>query len=206
MSSLIGADSALGGVAQFDMLAEVFNQSAGVGLDLPSADAPWDPTKLVGEASKIIGNIALAEIINAVVNARARPRHPGHDRSPSTDDTVIVEFTFCPTCTTCPRSGSAPSPGKTRCCLHVTTVVSLDESIEASFETEMRVENFFLDFPPVIDPPPVSRRRRVGRRAPSAPTARPSIVPKIRSRGSSPGLLSMLMALVDKLRDSATST
>ena len=43
VSSLIGADSALGGVAQFDMLAEVFNQSAGVGLDLPSADAALGP-------------------------------------------------------------------------------------------------------------------------------------------------------------------
>ena len=194
VSSLIGADSALGGVAQFDMLAEVFNQSAGVGLDLPSADAPWDPTKLVGEASKIIGNISLADIINAVVNGVPGLDVPGTSVT-VTDDSVIVEFTFCPSVHDLPAVGFRTVPGTTRCCLHVTTVISFDESIEASFETEMRVENFFLDFPPIIDPPPVSIdvesvTATIGSDGSTA------ILPKIRSWEFT-GLLSLLMALVD---------
>ncbi len=196
VSSLIGGGSAVGGVAQFDLLAEVYNQSAGVGLDLPSADAPWDPDKLLGDASKIVGNIALSQVIEVVENAL-----PGLDIPGTTvtvdGNAVTVEFTFCPTLHDLPAVGFRTVPGKTRCCLHVTTVASLDDSIEASFETEMRVENFFLDFPPVIDPAlvVVDVESVVATISSDGAT---SIVPTVRSWDFS-GLLSMLMALVDKL-------
>ena len=194
VSSLIGAGSALGGVAQFDMLAEVFNQSAGVGLDLPSADSPWDPAKLVGDASKIIGNISLADIINAVPDGVPGLDVPGTSVT-VTDDSVIIEFTFCPSVHDLPAVGFRTVEGTTRCCLHVTTVISFDESIEASFETEMRVENFFLDFPPLIDPPPVSIDvESVTAVISSEGTT--AILPKIRGWEFT-GLLSLLMALVD---------
>ena len=110
---------------------------------------------------------------------------------------VTVEFTFCPTLHDLPAVGFRTVPGKTRCCLHVTTVASLDDSIEASFETEMRVENFFLDFPPLIDPAlvVVDVESVVATISSDGAT---SIVPTVRSWDFS-GLLSMLMALVDKL-------
>jgi hypothetical protein len=195
-SSLIGGGSAVGGVAQFDLLAEVYNQSAGVGLDLPSADAPWDPKKLVGEASKIVGNIALSQVIEVVENALPGLDIPGTTVSVD-GNTVTVSFTFCPTLHDLPEVGFRTVPGKTRCCLHVTTVASLDESIEASFETEMRVENFFLDFPPLIDPAivVVDFESVVGTISSDGAA---SIVPTVRSWDFS-GAISMLMALVDKL-------
>jgi hypothetical protein len=198
VSSLIGGGSAVGGVAQFDLLAEVYNQSAGVGLDLPAADAPWDPKKLLGDASKIIGNIALSELIDVVEDAVPGLDIPGTTVTVDDDNnTVTVSFTFCPTLHDLPAVGFRTVPGKTRCCLHVTTVASLDDSIEASFETEMRVENFFLDFPPIIEPAivVVDVESVVATISSDGAT---SIVPTVRSWDFS-GLLSMLMALVDKL-------
>lgn len=194
-SSLIGSGGAVGGVAQFDILAEVFNQSAGVGLDLESPTSPWEPETLLGQASKIVGNILLEQVIVAVENGVPGLDVPGTTTTVD-GDTVTVAFTFCPTLHDLDAVGFRTVPGQTRCCVHVTTTASLTDSIEASFETEMRVENFLLEFPPAV--PPVVRvdfESVVGTISSDGSTA---IVPTVREWDFS-GAISMLMALVDKL-------
>src|SRR5262245_63330300 len=109
------------------MLAKVFNQTVGASLDLDSpTDNSWKPEDLLGDASRIIGNILLRAVIETI-----------EDSLPGTDitvdgNTVTVEYTFCPTLHDLDEVGFRTDPGKTRCCLHVTTVASLHDSIEAS--------------------------------------------------------------------------
>jgi len=192
VSSLIGAGSALGGVAQLDLVAEVFNQAVGAGLDLETPDQPWDPEQLLGAASKIIGNIALDRVLKIVDNAV-----PGDTTVTVDGPRVVTEFTFCPELDDLPDVGFRTVPGETRCCLHVTTTTALSDGVEASIETEMRVENFFLDFPPRVAPPPVVVDFESVVATISSDGAT-SVVPTIRSWDFS-GTISMLMALVDKL-------
>jgi hypothetical protein len=192
VSSLIGGGSAVGGVAQFELQADVFNQSAGAGLDLDVADPTW-PDELLGDASRIIGNILLSEVIDLVEEAIPGLTVPGTTIS---EDGLTVEFTYCPTLHDLPEVGFRTTD-QTRCCVHITTTASIDDGIEAGFETEMRVENFFLDFPPIIQPPVVVAdfASIVGTISSDGST---SIVPTVRSWDFS-GTISMLMALVDKL-------
>ncbi|HKE77248.1 MAG TPA: hypothetical protein VKB57_26745 [Acidimicrobiales bacterium] len=191
VTSLIGGDSPVGGVAQYEMVAEVFNQTVGASLDIDSPTDTWTVDQLLGDASKIIGNILLEAVIETI-----------EDSLPGTEitvdgNTVTVEYTFCPTLHDLDAVGFRTDPGKTTCCLHVTTVASLDDSIEASFETELRLENFFLDFPPEVHPAVVTAdfASLVGTISSDGSS---DIVPSIRSWDFS-GLLSLLMALVDKL-------
>jgi hypothetical protein len=200
VSSLIGGGSAVGGVAQFDLLADVYNQSAGAGLDLDAPGDPWDPAALLGDASKIVGNILLSAVIDLVDDGL--PDVPGLDIPGTTvsDDGLTVQFTYCPTLKDLPAVGFRTTD-QTRCCVHVTTTASIDDGIEAGFETEMRVENFFLDFPPPLPPLPPTPvvvadvESIVGTISSDGST---SIVPTVRSWDFS-GAISMLMALVDKL-------
>ena len=194
-SSLIGSGGAVGGIAQLEILAEVFNQSAGVGLDLQSPASPWDPTKLLGDASRIIGNILLSEVIKAVEGGLPGLDIPGTTTSVD-DDTITVRFTFCPTLKDLDPVGFRTIEGQTRCCVHLTTTASLSDSIEASFETEMRVENFQLEFPPLVPPVVIVHFDSVVGTISSDGST--SIVPTVREWDFS-GAISMLMALVDKL-------
>jgi len=194
-SSLIGSGGAVGGVAQLEILAEVFNQSAGVGLDLASPTTPWDPAKLLGEASKIIGNILLSEVIEAVAGGESGLDTPATTTTVD-GDTITVRFSFCPTLKDLDAVGFRTVPGQTRCCVHLTTTASVSDSIEASFETEMRVDNFQLEFPPLVPPVVIVHFDSVvGTISSDGSTA---IVPTVREWDFS-GAISMLMALVDKL-------
>jgi hypothetical protein len=193
VSSLIGAGSPLGGVAQLDLVAEVFNQTAGAGLDLETPDQPWDPEQLLGAASKIIGNIALDRVLKIVDNTV-----PGETTVSVDGPRVVTEFTFCPELDDLPEVGFRTVPGQTRCCLHVTATASLSDGAEASVETEMRVENFFLDFPPGLTAVPAVVVDVESVVATVSSDGATSVVPTIRSWDFS-GAISLLMALVDKL-------
>ena len=190
-SSLIGANSAAGGVAQLEILAEEFNQSAGVGPDLTTPpDKDLDLDRLLGDASKIIGNILLKAVIDFIEGEL-----PGTTVTVA-NNTITVEFSYCPTLKDLPAVGfRTAEDGKTRCCVHLTTVASLDDSIDASFTTELEVQNFFLDFPPEapVRFVTVDFESVVGKINSDGST---SIVPTIREWDFS-GTLSMLEALVD---------
>lgn len=195
-SSLIGDNTAVGGVAQLEVIAEEFNQSAGVGPDLNSPTEPFEAQKILGDASKIIGNILLSAVVDFVEGELPGLSIPG--TTVKVDGaTITVDFTFCPTLHDLPAVGFRTVKGKTRCCVHITTIASIDGSTEASFTTEMRVENFFLDFPPAAPTPFVTAdfESVVGTINSDGST---SIVPKIREWDFS-GTLSMLVALVDHL-------
>src|SRR5262249_37774050 len=113
-SSLIGANSAVGGVAQLDILAEGFNQSAGVGQDLDLPTTPPDFKKLLGDASKIVGNILLSAVIDAVEGGLPGLDIPGTTVTVDPEDkTITVAFTFCPTLHDLSAVGFRTVPGKT---------------------------------------------------------------------------------------------
>lgn len=174
----------------------MFNQSAGVGPDLDSATSPWDPEEALGEASRILGNIALSRLVAAVEGGL-----PGLDIPASTvsidGEAITAAFTFCPTLHDLPAVGFRTVPGRTRCCFHLATTASVSDTVDASFTTEMRVQDFLLDFPPAVATPlvTVDFASVVGTIGSDGAA---SIVPDVREWDFS-GAISMLMALVDHL-------
>ncbi len=187
-------DDVVGAVASLQLLGEVFNQSFGIGPNVASL-AEWSPAAAFGPNSKIIGNISLVDLMEAVADVVAAEALPGLTVTVDDDGTVTVQYTFSQ------PLGSLPAVGfearsATKCVVVITATTSLTDVVDASLTTEARVEEFKLNFPPDVPPLVVVDFESVTANV-SSDTAS-SIVPKVRSWDFS-GMISMLMSLVGGL-------
>jgi hypothetical protein len=144
----VGGGQPVSAVFAVEFVAEVFNQTAGVGPDLPSASSPWDPSTALGPASKVLGSISLADLIDLVPFADLVPGFgmPGTEVSVE-GDTVTVVFSFRPKLATNTALGFIARPSTTADVV-VTTSASLSGATPATASTEMTVREFDLVFPP----------------------------------------------------------
>lgn len=149
----VGGGQPVGAVFAVEFVAEVFNQTAGIGPDLPTASTPWDPSTALGAASKVLGSIPLAELIDQLPFEDLVPGVgiPGTEVSVE-GDTVTVVFSFRPTLRTSTALGFIARPS-TSAQVIVTTTASLTGARPATATTEMTVRNFDMVFPPggVVD-------------------------------------------------------
>ncbi len=144
----IGAGLPVEGVATLELTAEVFNQTSGVGMDLPTAGAQWDPATALGSGAKIFGSITLADIIDLVAFDVNEIGFGIPGTTVTVDGTrIVVEFTYKPTLKSAEALGFIATP-QTRCCVIITTTASIDGSTDPTVRTEMTVSDFFFVVPP----------------------------------------------------------
>ncbi len=188
-TSRLGGDSIVDGVAALEMVTEVFNQLTGGGPQRDSIDSPFDVGDILGDEAKIIGNILLNEVIELI-----EAELPGTEITID-GPSITTEYTFCPTLHDLPRVGFRTTDD-TKCCVHISATASLDDGFDASFTTELRVQDFLLEFPPIPAPlVVVDFASVVGTIHSDGP---PTIVPTIREWDFS-GTISLLLSLVDAL-------
>lgn len=152
--SKIGGDTPARGVVAVELTAEVLNQTAGAGLDMPMPTAPWNPASALGDNATLIGNITLEDVLQVVDFATAVPGIdiPGVDVTVD-ENTITTTFSYSPAM----RSNSTigfVADADTTCRVTLTGIVSIDGSTEPEFITEVSVEDFTLSFPtstPVVD-------------------------------------------------------
>ncbi len=95
------AEKALGGagraVAAVDLVAKVFNQTVGAGLDLGSPNDVWSPEEALGGDSRILGMIPLRDILPSIDLADAIPGVDIPGLEVSVDENGLkATFTFTP--------------------------------------------------------------------------------------------------------------
>lgn len=144
----IGGDQPVSAVFVVELVAEVFNQNAGIGPDLPNASSPWNPSEALGPGSKVLGSFLLSALLEEIPLDTCVP---GIDIPGTTvtveGDTVTVVFAFTPKLRTSQVLGFIAKP-TTKALLEVTTIASLTGSAPASSTTEMTVRDFTMVFPP----------------------------------------------------------
>jgi hypothetical protein len=191
-------DGVVASVASVELIAEVFNQTAGIGPDIDLPTSPWDPEVALGELSRIIGNIPLLDLIDPI--ALIEDAIPGIDIPGTTvtvdGDTVTIEFCWKPALKSLPPVGFVADKN-TRCTIKVTTTASLSDQIDPMVTTVMEVSDFDLEFPPGLPTPlVVVSFDRVTATVDSTGAA--SVEPII-ERWDFGGTISALRALVDAL-------
>ncbi len=145
------AAKALGGagraVAAVDLVAEVFNQAAGVGLDLADPSEPWTAERALGTASRILGFIPLQDILPDINFADAIPGVdvPGLDVSVD-ENGLTATFTFTPPLQSVEPLGFEV-PAGSRAFIENITRVPVDGQAENTLT--IRVEDVTLSIPPV---------------------------------------------------------
>jgi hypothetical protein len=150
--SAIG-DGPVRGVVALDLRAEAINQTAGLGLDLPSASSLWDPVDALGAATRIIGGITLEDIVDAVVYSGAIPgvEIPGV-KVEVEENTITTQVCFTPKIKSVESVGFLTTDD-TKLSVIATSVLSVNDSVEPSFSTEVRIDDFTLRFLPGADNP-----------------------------------------------------
>jgi len=144
----IGGGQPVSAVFALELLAEVFNQTGGIGPDLADATTPWDPEAALGAGSKLLGSFLLSSLIDAVPAGTAIP---GID-IPGTEitidgDTITIVFSFRPKLKSNKVVGFIAAPD-TKALVVVTTTASITGARPPSSTTEMTVQNFAMVFPP----------------------------------------------------------
>jgi hypothetical protein len=144
----VGGSSPARGVMGVDLRAEVLNQTAGIGLDLPNAPDIWNPADALGELSKIIGGISLQDIIE---NVEFLGAVPGVDipgvKVEVTENTITTQVCFSPKISSKEDLGFIAT-ADSKASVVVTGVVAVDGSSEPSFSTEISIRDFTMRFLP----------------------------------------------------------
>jgi hypothetical protein len=153
----------------------------------------------LGELSRIIGNIALLDLVDpiaAIEDAIPGIDIPGTTVNVDEDGTVTVEFCWMPTLRSLPVAGFVADKNTT-CTIKVTTTVSASDEVDPLVATVMEVSDFDLAFPPGLDTPlVVVSFDRITARVDS--TGASSVTPVI-ERWDFGGTISALQALVESL-------
>ena len=146
------ADFSVGGdgraVVALDLVAEVFNQTTGAGPDRSDATVPWDPAEALGDTSKILGSIRLADLIPPIDFTDAIPGLdiPGLDVVLE-DEVLTATFSFAPKLQTIP--GFLTFDDATASVV-IESKVSIDGSTPPSTVADVVVRDFALTVPPVV--------------------------------------------------------
>lgn len=144
----VGGSSPARGVMGVDLRAEVLNQTAGIGLDLPNAPDLWNPADALGGLSKIIGGISLEDLIEAVEFLGATPGVdiPGV-KVEVDENTITTQVCFSPKISSKEDLGFLANEDS-KASVVVTGVTAIDGSSEPSFSTEISIRDFTLRFLP----------------------------------------------------------
>jgi hypothetical protein len=144
----VGGSSPARGVMGVDLRAEVLNQTAGIGLDMPNVPDLWNPADALGEASKIIGGISLGDIVEAVDFLGATPgiEIPGV-KVEVEENTITTQVCFSPKISSKEDLGFIATEDS-KASVVVTGVVAIDGSGEPSFSTEISIHDFTMRFLP----------------------------------------------------------
>ena len=147
------AEKALGGagraVAAVDLVAKVFNQTVGAGLDLGSPNDVWSPEAALGGDSRILGMIPLRDILPSIDLADAIPGVDIPGLEVSVDENGLkATFTFTPAVQSVEALGFEVPPGS-RAFIENVTCVPVDGQPENTLT--IRVEDVTLHIPPFVD-------------------------------------------------------
>ncbi|MEO1058662.1 MAG: twin-arginine translocation signal domain-containing protein, partial [Actinomycetota bacterium] len=140
-----------------DLVATEFNQGLGIGADLPpingGADFEWRPADAFGDKAQILRGINLADLVLPILFDIALPGIdiPEFDFE-TFNDRIEQRYVWCPeTIESKPNLGfEANVPGRpdTTLCVELTTVIALDDTVEAGVTVEFSVKDFTLLIPP----------------------------------------------------------